>query len=184
MPPPGSSLRCLGALISYAAGVQTSGHDAPARGGTLGTVSRPFPDEEGAAELAATLRVAVARLARRLRAEQPDDGPPVSGLAVLCALEEHGSLSPGELAGHEHVRPSSMSRLLAALEADGLVARHHSPTDRRRQVVEITPAGHDLLLADRERREVWLACRLASLAPAQRALLRRAAVVLDELGQS
>src|SRR5579875_571370 len=86
------------------------------------------------AGLAVALRISVSRLARRLRAERVAGGVPElseTQFAALAALERHGTMSPGELAAHEKVQPPSMTRVIAALEERGLVARAPHPTDRR-----------------------------------------------------
>ena len=48
--------------------------------------------------LAEELRISVARLSRRLRA-QAGGGLPVTQFSALAVLERHGEMTPGELAG-------------------------------------------------------------------------------------
>lgn len=74
------------------------------------------------AGLAAVLRVAVGRLARRLRAQRPDTSLSLGQSAVLFALARYGQMTPGALAEHEKVQPPSMTRIIAALEARSLYA--------------------------------------------------------------
>lgn len=143
-------------------------------------VLAPTPD----AVLASSLRIAVARLARRLRAQQSGEALSVTQVATLATLERHGALSPSELAHHERIRPPSMTRVIAALEARGLADRRAHPRDGRQAVVTITPAGSARLAADRQQREAWLSCRLAELGAADLATLQAAVVVLDRLSQS
>lgn len=131
--------------------------------------------------LASSLRLAVMRLARRMRQQRSDAGLTVSQLAALATLDRHGPLTPGELAAHEKVRPPSMTRLVAALEAAGLVTRAPHPSDGRQVLVALAPAGLALLQEDRRRRDVWLAQQLAGLSRADREVLGRAAVVLERL---
>ena len=71
---------------------------------------------------AAALRRAVTQLGRRLRAERPAD-PGGLALALLGHLYRRGPSSAGELAGAERLRPQSVTRVLAALERDGLISR-------------------------------------------------------------
>ena len=134
--------------------------------------------------LASTLRLGVMRLARRLRAQRADTALTLSQLAALSTLDTHGALSPGELAAHEKISPPSMTRLLAALEAGGLVVRTAHPTDGRQVLLEVSPAGQALLREDRRRRDVWLAQRLKDLAPDELEVLTRAAGILDRLAGS
>jgi DNA-binding MarR family transcriptional regulator len=124
------------------------------------------------------------RLARRLRAERPDEGLTPTQLAVLGTLERHGAMSSGDLAAHEKVRPPSMSRTAAGLEELLLVTRSPHPTDKRQVIVEISPIGLDLLKQDRRRREAWLAGSLSRLTRDERELLHRVAPLLDQLARS
>jgi MarR family len=80
------------------------------------------------ADLSGVLRLAVMRLARRLRNERVSTDLTLSQLASLATLERHGSLTPGELAAHEKVQPPSMTRIIATLQALGLTSR---AADRR-----------------------------------------------------
>lgn len=135
-------------------------------------------------ELASTLRLAVMRLARRMRAERADTSLTLSQLATLATLERHGPLTPRELAAAERVQPPSMTRLAGSLEAAGLLTRTAHPSDGRQVLLEASPAGVALLREDRRRREAWLARRLAELDDAERDVLHRAVGVLDRLVSS
>jgi DNA-binding MarR family transcriptional regulator len=134
--------------------------------------------------LASSLRLAVMRLARRMRAERADTSLSLSQLAALATLDRHGPLTPSELAGQEKVQPPSMTRLVASLEAAGLVTRTAHPSDGRQVLLAVSPEGAALLHEDRQRREAWLAQRLRELDPDERAILRKAAAILDRLGSS
>ena len=131
--------------------------------------------------LASELRMSVMRLARRLRAERVDTSVSITQLAALATLDRHGPLTPGELATHERVQPPSMTRVVAALEAAGLVTRSDHPTDGRQVLLAPSVHGKTLLRAERRRRDAWLARRLRELDPEDVAVLRRAAVVLERL---
>ena len=134
--------------------------------------------------LASTLRLSVMRLARRMRAMRADTSLSLSQLAALATLERHGPLTPGELAAHEKVQPPSMTRLLAGLEAAGLVTRAAHATDGRQVVMTVSPAGQALLREDRRRRDAWLAQQLRTLDPDEIAVLGRAAVILERLANA
>jgi DNA-binding MarR family transcriptional regulator len=139
------------------------------------------PDRPTDAALASSLRLAVMRLARRMRAERADTSLTLTQLAALATLERHGSLTPGELAAAERVQPPSMTRVVASLQDAGLVRRAPHPTGGRQVLLWVTPAGAALLREDRRRREAWLTQRLAELDDGERALLAQAAAVLDRL---
>jgi DNA-binding MarR family transcriptional regulator len=90
-------------------------------------------------------------------------------------------MSPGELAAHERVQPPSMTRVVVALDGMGLVTRTPHPTDGRQVVIELTPAAETLLTEEARAREAWLSNQLHRLTPEQRAVLREAAVIMEEL---
>jgi DNA-binding MarR family transcriptional regulator len=141
------------------------------------------------AGLATALRISVSRLARRLRVERSVPGlsePDLSEtqLAALSALERHGAMTPGELAGHEKVQPPSMTRVISVLVDSQLVRREPHESDRRQVVLTVTDAGRDLVNKARRRRDAWLTMRLRELTPAERATLRAAAPILEKLSQS
>ena len=127
------------------------------------------------------LQVAVMRLARRLRAERADHGLTLSQLSVLTGLQRHGSMTPGELAAHERVRPPSMTRTVAALVDLGLIERAPHPDDGRQVLLTLNEQGQVLLAADREQREAWLARQLKELSVGDRRTLADAAVIMDRL---
>ena len=86
------------------------------RGGAAG--APPLPSSE----VAARLRIVIMRLQRRLRAEAGDELSPTL-VAALVSVERHGPLTLGRLAELERVTPPSITRVVAALERDGLVSR-------------------------------------------------------------
>ena len=137
------------------------------------------------AGLASGLRVAVARLTRRLRSERdPDNELSIGQLSVLGALYRNGECSIGELASHERVQPPSMTRTVNCLEESGYVVRRPHETDRRQVVVVLAEKGSQTLAADRRRRDAWLAKRLRELTPEERHVLRQAAPILERLANA
>ena len=136
------------------------------------------------AGLASELRLSVMRLRRRLANERhPDNELSLNQMAVLGALYRNGDLTVGELAAHERVQPPSMTRTVNCLEEGGYVARRPHETDGRQVLVALTGSGRETVLADRARRDAWLAMRLRHLTPEERAVLRRAAPILERLAQ-
>ena len=131
--------------------------------------------------LASSLRLAVMRLARRMRSERAESSLTLSQIAALATLERHGPLTPRELAAHERVQPPSMTRICAALEAAGLLTRTDHPSDGRQVLLAVSAEGAALLREDRRRREAWLAQRLGELPAEDLAVLGRAAKILDRL---
>ena len=134
--------------------------------------------------LAHALRPAVMRLARRLRQMQDESlGLNPNQLSALAVLLNSGDQLMGELAAQEKVRPPSMTRIVNSLEARGFVARRPDPRDHRHCLVSLTESGRQVLLANRRRRDQWLAVRIAELDPAEREVLRRAVAVLEKVNQ-
>ncbi len=134
------------------------------------------------AGLASELRLSVMRLRRRLAAERhPDNELSLGAMTVLGCLSRHGDLPVGELAALELVQPPSMTRTVNALAALGQVERRPHDTDGRLVVVHLTDLGRATVLADRRRRDAWLARRLRDLTPEERDVLRRAAPLLGRL---
>ena len=129
------------------------------------------------------LRIAIMRLARRLRNERADDTMTPSQMAVLGTLVRRGPLPPGELAAAERVQPPSMTRILNSLQAAGMVTRAPHPTDRRQVLYAATAEARAMVLRDRQRRDHWLAHRMAELTPQQRAALEAAVPILDGLAR-
>ncbi|RYP84795.1 MarR family transcriptional regulator [Nocardioides guangzhouensis] len=137
------------------------------------------------AGLASQLRLSVMRLRRRLANERhPDNELSINAMAVLGSLYRNGEMTVGELAAHERVQPPSMTRTVTCLQEGGHVARRPHDTDGRQVVVALTDRGRETLLADRRRRDAWLARRLAELTPDERAVLRQAAPILERLSSS
>ena len=158
---------------------------APATAPALATASAPACELSTAdLDLAQDVRIAIMRLARRLRQQPGELALTLTQLSALAALDRHGPLTPGGLAEVEQVQPPSMTRILAALEERGLVDRRPHPGDGRQQLVEVTARAHEMLAADRRAREAWLACRMAELTADERAALRAAAPVLAKLTEA
>ena len=137
------------------------------------------------AGLASELRLSVMRLRRRLAAERhPDNLLSMGQLAILGALYRNGDQSVGELAALERVQPPSMTRTVNCLADGGYVERRSHPSDGRQVVVTLTDEGRSVLLADRARRDEWLARQLAALTAEERAVLRQATPILQRLAHA
>jgi DNA-binding MarR family transcriptional regulator len=132
-------------------------------------------------QLAATLRISLMRLARRLRAQRAHTDLTLSQTSALATVERHGPLTLGELAAYEKVQPPSMTRIVGVLTEHEVLVRAPHDTDGRQVILSITDSGRDLLREDRRRREAWLAQHLRHLDPDEIDLLRAAAPVLEKL---
>ena len=136
------------------------------------------------AGLASELRFSVARLSRRLRNERDPQNPlSVAALSAMGILFREGECTVGVLAAHERVRPPSMTRTVNCLVDDGYALRRPHATDGRQVLVDLTDRGREILLADRRRRDAWLARQLADLTAEERATLQAAAPLIERLGR-
>ena len=129
-------------------------------------------------ELAARLRLVIARTARRLRQEAGTELSPTL-TAALATIERHGPLTPSGLAELERVQRPTATRVVARLTEQGLVERTSDPADGRSFIVAVTPEGRALLGKLRTRKNAYLARRLRHLDQADLATLDRAAEILE-----
>lgn len=127
------------------------------------------------ARLASDLSLAVVRLARQLRFRRAESKISLSQLSALSTLAKEGAMTPGALAVRERVRPPSMTRVIASLAELGFVERSAHPSDGRQVLVAVSPAGADLVDAERRASQEWLEKRLARLSDEQRHTLLMAA---------
>jgi DNA-binding MarR family transcriptional regulator len=98
--------------------------------------------------------------------------------ALLHHLDQAGPLSQQELGAQLRINPSNMVGVLDALEGEGLVVRPRDPADRRRHIVELTPAGRQRLAQAKRAVEAAELDLLAPLSQAERKQLHSA---LDRL---
>ena len=134
-------------------------------------------------ELVAQVRRGATRLARRLRLERPADGLPLTKVAVLAHLLRWGAATPGELAAAEHLQPQSLTRVIADLEAEGMITRHRDERDGRQRVLEITEMGTLALAEDMDARDAWLerAIEQEGLTETEQQVLYLAGALMDRL---
>jgi DNA-binding MarR family transcriptional regulator len=137
-------------------------------------------------ELASRLHSAVLHLLRRLAREDRATGESPARLSALSVLVFSGPRPIGQLARDERVSAPTMTRLVAGLEADGLVTRSADPDDRRTQRVAATSRGREILVAGRARRVAALEALLVGVAEEDRAALAGAVTVIEQrlLGDS
>lgn len=130
--------------------------------------------------VATRLRLAITRMARRLR-QEADSGLSPSQVAALASIERHGPLAPSELAELERVKRPSATRILSRLAAAGLVERIPDPTDGRSAIVSTTPKGRELVRRLHQRKTAYLATRMRDLPAEDVEALERAAGVLERM---
>ncbi|HEX9563343.1 MAG TPA: MarR family transcriptional regulator [Gemmatimonadaceae bacterium] len=125
-----------------------------------------------------SLAVHLLRAVRREDVKAGLTGPRLSALSVVVFT---GPLTLSELAAAEQVKPPTMTRLVQALEREGLVRRVGDPDDRRIVRVRATPRGQAVLAQGRARRVARLATPMAHLDPTEQDTLRRAADIIGRV---
>ncbi len=127
------------------------------------------------------LHTAAIRLLRAVRVADAETGVSAPKLSALSVLTFGGPMSLGALAKAEQVRAPTMSKLVADLEADGLVAKRADKADKRGVRIEVTAKGRALMEEGRKRRLALLTKRLGRLNAAERAQLNAAADLMLRL---
>jgi DNA-binding MarR family transcriptional regulator len=103
---------------------------------------RPVPLDQ---RLGFLLKHAQAKLARVSAAALASHGVDPHELAVLVVLAGNEARSQIEVAAGLGIDRTTMVSLIDGLEDQGLVRRRRSPQDRRKNIVELTPAGEECL---------------------------------------
>lgn len=134
-------------------------------------------------QVADRLHSAAIRLLRAVRVADAETGVSAPKLSALSVLVFAGPMSLTALARNEQVTAATMSKLVADLEGEGLVAKRADPADRRSVRVEATAKGAAILEAGRNRRLALLQEKVAKLPHEQRALLADAADVMLRLSR-
>ncbi len=137
--------------------------------------------------MAVRLAVAIKRLRTRLREAVWAGGVdlPIAQVAVLKRLRDGGPNTASTLAVAENVTHQAMAQTLAALKRSGLVRSAPDPTDRRKSVISITPAGKRLFESAIASRDAWLAQAIErAVSPRERPALEKAIELLERLADA
>ncbi len=139
--------------------------------------------EQAETERTARLRVAIARLGRRLRPTRAGAGLTPSQISVLFTIVRRGPVGLAEVASLEAINPTMLSRITAELAEQRLIRRRPDPRDRRAALVEATAAGARMRERIHRERTRALAEQIELLAEQDRRLLWEALPVLEELAE-
>lgn len=131
----------------------------------------------------ARLRVAIARVSRRLRRHELAGLTPTQ-LSALATVQRSGPMRLGDLAAAEGIAPSTLTRLVTALEDRGYVERCPVPGDARASTLAIAPEGSLILEQVRQESTAALADSLRALTPGQLAALAAALPALEHLADA
>jgi DNA-binding MarR family transcriptional regulator len=140
---------------------------------------------DGAAPEPAGLAEGIARLRRALRrgarAADPGNTLAVAQLELLAAVAEQPGVRPGQLARRLHMRPNTVTTIVNALSAAGMLRRVTAEDDRRAVELTVTETGRQAMLAWQATNAAVLNLALSTLPAKQRRALAAAAPALDAL---
>src|SRR4249919_541948 len=105
-------------------------------------------------------------------------------LAALATVERYGPMRLGDLAAAEGIAPSTLTRLVTALEESGYVDRCPVPGDARASTLAMAPAGRTVLERIRQESTTVLADSLRTLTSEQLAALAAALPALEQLADA
>jgi DNA-binding MarR family transcriptional regulator len=134
--------------------------------------------------LAGELRVAIAKLIRRWRAQAQAGDFTESQKSVIRRLERDGPATVSTLAKAESVRHQSMRVTVGSLKTAGVVSGEPDPLDRRQSIFSLTPAFLKILKTGRAAKDDWLFRALqAQLTPREQEKLGAAVELLNRLSE-
>jgi DNA-binding MarR family transcriptional regulator len=139
------------------------------------------PQAEGLAEGIARLRRA---LRRGARVADPGNTLAVAQLELLTALAEQPGARPGQLARRLNMRPNTVTTIVNALSARGMLERVAADDDRRAIKLTVTEAGRQAVLSWQATNAAVLHLALSTLPAKQRRALAAAVPALDALARA
>lgn len=126
------------------------------------------PSARSVSATAARLHSFAIHLLRHVRTVDVESGLSAARLSALSVLVFGGERTLGDLAEAEQVSAPTVTRLVSALERDGLVRRSRDPADGRVTRVAASARGRRVLEAGRDRRVARVAELLSGLDADQR----------------
>ncbi|HET9426065.1 MAG TPA: MarR family transcriptional regulator [Gemmatimonadaceae bacterium] len=145
--------------------------------------ARPASDD-ARLHVANRLHSAAIHLLRRARRVDAESHLPAPQLSALSVIVYAGPITLGALAAAEQVRPPTMTRLVAAMEAAGLVERRPDTGDRRVTRIAATATGRRLLETGRDRRIAVIAEALSDLPASELAQIAKALDAIEQVAGS
>jgi DNA-binding MarR family transcriptional regulator len=135
------------------------------------------------AEVADALHSAAIHLLRGVRKEDELTGVGPARLSALSVLVFGGPMRLTDLARAEQVKPPTMTKIVAGLEARGLVRRRADSSDARAVKLGATARGSKLLQSGRQRRVNRLAAALRGATPEELGVLASAATIIERVSK-
>ena len=151
---------------------------APASGGAArGAVARADGLANGVARLRRALR-------RGARVASPGNPLAVAQLELLSVVAEHPGVRPGQLARLLHMRPNTVTTIVNALTARGMITRAAADQDGRAIELTATDAGQQAVHAWQATNAAVLHLALSALPEPQQRALTAAVPVIDALARA
>ncbi|GBD08050.1 hypothetical protein HRbin22_00279 [Candidatus Thermoflexus japonica] len=136
-----------------------------------------IPERVLARRILETLHLVMRKIWAEVKGDHRE-GFPAQSYRLLGMLAQR-SYTLTELARAQAVRPSTVSRAVRSLSAQGWVAVERDPADRRRVWIRLTPRGRRALRRLQLRAAARLGRRLAPLSPEERMILAQAMDLLQ-----
>jgi DNA-binding MarR family transcriptional regulator len=150
---------------------------ATADGGPSGRGYRPDGLAEGIARLRRAMR-------RGARVADPENPLAVAQLELLSAVTEYPGARPGQLARQLHMRPNTVTTIVNALTARGMISRAAAGGDRRAVELTATGTGQKAVNAWQATNAAVLNLALSTLPEAQQRALTAAVPALGALARA
>jgi DNA-binding MarR family transcriptional regulator len=158
-----------------------------AGGAARPTVSADAPGPRDTSTRPDGLAGAIARLRRALRrgarVADPGNTLAVAQLELLGAVAGHPGSRPGQVARLLNMRPNTVTTIVNALSAQGMLRRTTADDDRRAVELTVTEAGQQAVLAWQATNAAVLNLALSSLPARQRRALAAAVPALQALAR-
>ena len=151
---------------------------APASGGAARSAGARA---DGLAEGIARLRRA---LRRGARVASPGNPLAVAQLELLSVVAEHPGARPGQLARLLHMRPNTVTTIVNALTARGMISRATADEDRRAIELTVTDAGQQAVHAWQATNAAVLHLALSTLPEPQQRALAAAVPAIEALARA
>lgn len=100
---------------------------------------------------------------------------------VLAHLGQFGALTARDICTRSHIEKTKVSRAVAALEADGMLARAPSPEDGRAEILTLTTKGEGVYAELGAQARTHDAALRAAIGPEDAARLGQMLKVLNDL---
>jgi DNA-binding MarR family transcriptional regulator len=104
---------------------------------------------------------AIQHAALRFRSLDNELGLSPARGSILATLRTGGPRRVSELARDQGVAQPTITKLVIAMEEEGLVTRRSDPSDRRGIIVDLTETGRSLARSSRARKIEWVAAAVS-----------------------